>query len=95
MLQAKLKVKKPVDLVCGNKQASEPTAAELATIVASISTSMEKSMGSRGKQQAASSKWQTRAVTTDDQLNTLRGSTESWTKRVGLVADEKDSICAS
>jgi len=95
MLQAKLKVKKPVDLVCGNKQASEPTAAELATIVASISTSLEKSMGSRGKQQAASSKWQTRAVTTDDQLNTLRGSTESWTKRVGLVADEKDSICAS
>jgi len=54
MLQAKLKVKKPVDLVCGNKQASEPIAAELATIVASISTSLEKSMGSRGKQQAAS-----------------------------------------
>ena len=54
MLQAKLKVKKPVDLVCGNKQASEPTAAELATIVASISTSLEKSMESRGKQQAAS-----------------------------------------
>ena len=58
MLQAEFKVKKLVDLVCGNKQASEPTAAKLATIVASISTSLEKSMGSRGKQQAASSNQQ-------------------------------------
>ena len=54
MLQAKFKVKKPVDLVCGNTQASEPTAAKLATIVASISTWLEKSRGSPGKQQAAS-----------------------------------------
>ena len=50
MLQNKFKDKEPVDLVYGNKPALEPTAAELATIVSSISTSLEKSMGSWGKQ---------------------------------------------
>ena len=57
MLQAKFKVKQPVDLMPAAAAAPTvaPTAAEVATIVSSISASLEKSTGSRGKQPAAAS----------------------------------------